>query len=89
MCMKTTTPFLTGFSTLICGRSKASAQAVLSEKRKQLLDVNIDITQQFADEISPELLDQSSCTERVRDYPDTLVFWAFLHQIASDDASCK
>lgn len=86
--MKTTTPFLTGFSTLICGRSKASAQAVLSEKRKQLLDVNIDITQQFADEISPELLDQSSCTERVRDYPDTLVFWAFLHQIASDDASC-
>ncbi len=49
----------------------------------------LDIAQQLRDEISPELLEKHSATERVRDYPHPLVFWTFLGQVAGEDSSCK
>jgi hypothetical protein len=82
------TTFLTGFSALLCGRSKSSMQSILSKKRRQLLKEGIDLQNQFLDEIDPELLESFSATQRVRSYPDPLVFWAFLYQVSSDDPSC-
>lgn len=86
--MQKNTPFLTGFSTLLCGRSKTSAQAVLAGKRRNLLERGVDLEHQLRNEISPELIERLSGTQRVRSYPDALVFWAFLFQVSSDDASC-
>lgn len=88
MGVKTRTPFLTGFSTLLCGRSKASMQEVLWEKRRKLLEGGVDLQQQVRDEIDPSILDRFSTTQRVRSYPDPLVFWAFLFQVSHDDSSC-
>lgn len=48
----------------------------------------LDIQGQFMDEIDPDLLAKHSATERVRCYPNPLTFWAFLSQVACDDASC-
>lgn len=86
--MKNTTPFLTGFSTHLFGRAKRSAQAILANKRRNLLEAGVDIQQQLRDEISPDLLEKHSQSERRRAYPDDLVFWAFLLQVSSDDSSC-
>lgn len=86
--MKQTTPFLTGFSALLCGRAKCSTQAILSEKRRKLLNGGGDLQMQFRDEIDPALLERFSATRRVLSYPDPLVFWAFLFQISHDDTSC-
>ena len=81
-------PFLAGFSALLCGRSKTKIQEILTRKRQALLEDGIDIAQQFRDEIDPDLLERFSCTKRVRTYPQPLTFWAYLLQTASDDASC-
>lgn len=86
--MKNTTPFLTGFPTLFHGRSKRSAQELLSERRRGLVEAGIDIQQQLRGEICPELLESHSRNERDRAYPDALVFWSFLLQVSSDDSSC-
>jgi len=86
--VKNTTPFLTGFSSLFHGRSKRNAQAVLSVRRRALLEGGIDIQQQLRDEIPPDPLKRRSQSESSRAYPDELVFWAFLLQVSGDDSSC-
>lgn len=86
--MTKTTPFLTGFSALLCGRSKSATQSILSGKRRKLLESGIDLQHKFLAEVDPALLKCFSSTQRVRTYPDTLVFWAFLFHVSSDDASC-
>lgn len=86
--MTKTTPFLTGFSALLCGKSKTAAQTILAEKRQKLIGEGVDLQHQFLDEIDPELLNRFSPTKRVRCYPGPLVFWAFLFQTSGDDASC-
>ena len=86
--MTKTTPFLTGFSSLLCGRAKSKTQAVLAKNRRSLITDALDIQQQFLNEIDPGLLEDYSSTQRVRCYPDALTFWAFLSQVACDDASC-
>ena len=53
-----------------------------------LIEGTLDYQQQFIEEIPPELLERHSQTERKRHYPDSLTFWAFFSQVASDDASC-
>ncbi len=87
--MRKTEPFLTGLSALLCGRAKRKTQDILSAKRLALREGgSLDIQQQFIDEIDPELLESHSTTQRVRDYPDPLTFWAFLSQVTSEDSSC-
>ena len=63
-------------------------QAILAEKRRKLLEGGVAIQQQFRNEIDPALLERFSETERVRNYPDPLVFHAFLFQVSGDDSSC-
>lgn len=63
-------------------------QTILSGQRRKLIAEGIDLQQQFLDEIDPALLARFSSTQRVRSYPDPLVFWAFLFQVSNDDPSC-
>ena len=87
--MRKTEPFLTGLSALLCGRAKRKIQDILSAKRLALREGgSLDIQQQFIDEIDPELLESHSTTQRIRDYPAPLTFWAFLSQVTSEDSSC-
>jgi hypothetical protein len=82
-------PFLTGFSTKLCGRLARKNQDLLAERRHAVCEENmLDIAQQLRDEIDPQLLEKHSATERVRDYPHPLVFWSFLGQVAGEDSSC-
>ena len=82
------TPFLTGFPTHLFGSAKKKTQEIVYEKRRSLIEGTLDYQQQFIEEIPPELLERHSQTERQRHYPDSLTFWAFFSQVASDDASC-
>jgi len=86
--VKKTTPFLAGFPTHLFGSAKRSAQDIIAQKRQSLIDGTLDLQQQFIEEVPPELLAEHSGTERNRHYPDHLTFWAFLSQVANDDASC-
>jgi hypothetical protein len=86
--MQNTTPFLTGFSTDLYGSSKRKIQETIARERQSLIEGGLDVQQQFIEEIPPELLAKHSETQRNRHYPDNLTFWAFLGQVASDDASC-
>jgi hypothetical protein len=87
--VKQNTPFITGFSTDLCGRAARKNQDLLAEKHHAVCEGNrLDIAQQLRDEINPEILEKHSETRRVRDYPQPLVFWSFLGQIASEDSSC-
>jgi hypothetical protein len=86
--MPKTTPFLTGLSTLLCGRLKRKMQEILTAERNELREQGPAICQQLRDEISPELLRTHSVTQRVRDYPNELTFWAFLSQVSAEDSSC-
>ena len=75
--------------TNLCGRSARKNQDLLAEKRHAVCEGNrLDIAQQLRDEINPEILEKHSETRRVRDYPQPLVFWSFLGQVASEDSSC-
>ncbi len=87
--MKQKTPYLTGFSTKLYGRPTRKNQDILAAKRHALCENNVlDIARQLRDEISPELLETHNSSKRVRCYPQPLVFWSFLGQVASGDSSC-
>ncbi len=87
--MLTKTPFLTGFSTLLCGSTKHKKQDVLAAERGLIADRCPDaLSGQFRDEIGAELLAAHSTTKRDRTYPDVITFWAFFGQVLSEDGSC-
>ena len=87
--MLTKTPFLAGFSTLLCGRSKRKRQDVLADQRKGICERSpYGLSKQLSSEIPPELLSSQSTTQRDRIYPNEVTFWAFLAQILSEDGSC-
>ena len=87
--MLTPTPFLLGFPKLLFGKARRSDQALLARKRKDLHDNSVgEISAQFAEEISPELVDRHASTTRSRIYSHAVTFWAFLTQVLSEDASC-
>jgi hypothetical protein len=87
--MLTKTPFLAGFSTLLCGRPKRKMQEVLAQERQAICERSPDgLCQQLSSEISPQLLSEHRTTERNRVYPNEVTFWAFLSQVFSEDASC-
>jgi hypothetical protein len=87
--MLTKTPFLTGFSTLICGSAKRKKQDVLAAERGMIAERSPDaLSGQFRDEIGAGLLAEHSTTQRDRIYPDAVTFWAFFGQVLSEDGSC-
>lgn len=87
--MLTKTPFLTGFSTLLCGRAKRKKQEVLAQERKEICERTPDgLCQQLSSEISPQLLSKYRVTQRNRVFPNEVTFWAFLSQVFSEDACC-
>lgn len=87
--MQTKTPFLTGFSTLPCGRAKRRRQAVLEAERSEISQRCPDgLALQFAMEIPPEMLisDQPGRCDRV--LLDDMTFWVFLSQVFPEDGAC-
>lgn len=87
--MLTSTPFLTGFSTLLFGRAKTSEQEVLRQKRQRLRQQSLgEISAQFSEELPPEFVANLATTTRNRVYSQEVTFWAFLSQVFSEDASC-
>jgi hypothetical protein len=63
--VKQNTPFVTGFSTNLCGRAARKNQDFLAEKRHAVCEGNmLDIAQQLRDEINPEILEKHSETRR-------------------------
>ncbi len=87
--MLTKTPFLTGFSTLLCGRAKRSKQDILGQQRKVIRERCPDgLSRQLRTEIPAELLHVHRATKRDRVYPDDVTFWAFLAQVICEDSSC-
>ncbi|MFT5404662.1 MAG: hypothetical protein ACI9DF_003506 [Verrucomicrobiales bacterium] len=73
--MLTKTPFLAGFSTLLCGRSKRKRQEVLADQRKGICERSPDgLSKQLSSEIPPELLSSQSTTQRHRIYPNEVTF---------------
>lgn len=89
-CMKNNTPFLTGFSTLLCGRAKRKRQEQLRMEHERLVsELPGGLSHQLSEEISAKLLRSLSSSKRDREYPDEVVFWGFLSQVMSQDASCS
>lgn len=88
--MLTKTPFLTGFSTLLCGRAKRTKQELLELRRTDIREQSLDgLSHQLATEIPAELLHVHRDPERRdRVYTDTVTFWAFLAQVICADPSC-
>ena len=87
--MQTKSPFLTGFSAHLCGRAKRSAQVKIRLERQRLNEECVgEIAAMLSLEIPPELIHEQATDRRSRTYDQTLTFWAFLHQVLSEDGSC-
>jgi Transposase DDE domain len=87
--MRTKTPFLPGFPTLLFGRAKRSAQAILRSRQREIRSKLCgEIALEFADEVPSELIEADSRTQRERVYSNRVTFWAFLSQVFSEDGSC-
>ena len=84
--MQSKPPYLTGFSTLLFGRAKRSAQEILRARRAELHRRGLgEISAQLADEIPPEVVERHATTVRHRVYSQEVTFWAFLSQVYSED----
>jgi Transposase DDE domain len=87
--MRTKTPFLPGFPTLLFGRAKRSAQAILRSRQLEIRSKLCgEIALEFADEVPSERIEADSRTQRERVYSNRVTFWAFLSQVFSEDGSC-
>jgi hypothetical protein len=87
--MLTKTPFLAGFSTLLCGSPKRRKQDILQAQRANIRDRCPDgLSRQLATEIPAELVRSHRNTQRDRVYPNEVTFWAFLAQVICADHSC-
>lgn len=86
----TKTPFLTGFSTLLCGRAKRTKQELLRARHTDIGEQCLDgLRRQLGTEIPGELLvTHSDPKRRDRIYNDSVTFWAFLAQVICADSSC-
>lgn len=88
--MQKKSPFLPGFSSLLCGKAKRRKQETLRLKQKKIVsEMPGGLGHQVCDEIPPELIEELSRSQRKRFYHDTVTFWAFLSQVLAEDASCS
>jgi len=87
--MQNNTPFLTGFSALLCGRAKRKKQDQLRMENERLVaELPGGLSHQLSEELRAELLQSLSGSVRNREYPHEVTFWAFFSQVISQDASC-
>lgn len=85
----TKTPCFAGFSTLLFGRAKRSAQAVLQRRRTQLHEASVGgISARLAEEIPPELLGRDASTKRRRVDSREATFRGCLTQVRAEEGSC-
>ena len=88
--MQNTTPFLTGFSTLLSGKVKRTRQAQLRVQRQQMIqDLPGGFCHQVREEIPAEFIEARCQSVRKRVCPNTVTFWAFLSQVLAEDGSCS
>lgn len=88
--MNLKTPFLTGFSTKLCGSAKRALQASIRQKREKVLKKCLGaFARQFSQLVPPELLEKLSRTKRRRVFCDPVTFWAWLSQVLECNDSCS
>jgi hypothetical protein len=81
-------PFLTGFPTQICGSIRRRLQDVIAARRRALTDSSIaTYAMQFSHVLPADFLHKLSVSQRIRQYCNVVVFWAWLAQILEANAS--
>ncbi len=80
--------FLSGFPTQICGRIRRRLQDVIAAKRRDLVESSIaTYAMQFSHILPADFLHGLSVSQRIRQYCNVVVFWAWLAQILEANAS--
>jgi hypothetical protein len=83
-------PFLTGFSKHLYGSAKRSKQRSIQLFRKKALrDSTSSFARLFENILPAAWLAGIDPTQRIRDFPLILVFWAWFAQIIEGNASCS
>ena len=88
--MKSKTPFLTGFSTSLCGSAKRNLQECIRRRRRDLAQGCLGaFARQFSDIVAPETLESLAGDARKRVFCSPVTFWAWLSQILAQNDSCS
>lgn len=88
-CVKTNTPYLTGFSSCLFGSAKRDKQALLQDKVKQIgSTTKSGLSMLFESVLPGHYLSKISTDKRKRVYDEATTFWAWLSQILQANASC-
>jgi hypothetical protein len=83
------TPFLTGFSARLCGRAKASAQALVAGQCRRVAGNTIAASaRMFAPVLEPAFM-EGLAEGRSRTYGEVTTFWAWAGQILGGNSSCS
>ena len=81
-------PFLSGFPTQICGSIRRRLQDAIAVKRRDLVESSIaTYAMQFSHILPADFLHGLSVSQRIRQYCNVVVFWAWLAQILEANAS--
>lgn len=88
--MKNKTPFLTGFSTRLFGRSKASAQArTATLQRRVEACSHAGVARMFAPLLGESFMEGLCTSPRRRSFDEVTTFWAWTGQIVAGNSSCS
>jgi len=90
--MTYTTPFFAGFHRLLFGRARRSAREQLQAQQRALEQASLcQLGTLCAPWVPARLLTPTDrgVHSRVRAYPRSLTFWAFLSQVLSPDSPCR
>lgn len=87
--MRNKTPYLTGFSTRLCGSAKTRAQARIERERRRLAQNTIaDSARMFAPLLDAGFMESLRVSPRRQSYEESTTFWAWAGQILGGNASC-
>lgn len=87
--MRNKTPYLTGFSTRLCGGAKASAQArIAAQYRRTATNTIADSARMFAPVLDSAFM-QDLAPGRRRAFDAVTTFWAWTGQILGGNSSCS
>lgn len=88
--VKSTSPFLTGFSAHLFGSAKRRMQETIAKRRRELTAGSLGgLATQFQDFLPPWFLDRLSETRRKRSYCNVVTLWAWIGQIIGRNSSCS